>query len=264
MNSLDMPVVELPAGSCQFVATPIGNLGDVTLRGLAVLAAADIVFAEDTRHTRRLLARYGINVKLASFHDHNKTQQVPRILQRLRAGERVAVVSDAGMPAISDPGYTLIRALQEAGLSWSVVPGPSSVLTALVLSGFPTDRFRFMGYVPRKPGARDKFFTAALQAPDSVVVFESCHRIQATLSHIAALAPGRLVAVVREMTKIHEETLRGTADELLAVMTGPRLKGELVLVLSGRSPDEGDEIPSAARGGGATRRDDRQGRRGRR
>ncbi len=261
MSSLVLPVVELPAGSCQFVATPIGNLGDVTLRGLAVLAAADIVFAEDTRHTRRLLTRYGITAKLESFHDHNKTRQVPRILQRLQAGERVAVVSDAGMPAISDPGFTLIRALQEAGLPWSVVPGPSSVLTALVLSGFSTDRFRFMGYVPRKQGAREKFLTDALQAPDSVVVFESCHRILATLSHIAALAPGRSVALVREMTKIHEETLRGTADELLAVMTGPRLKGELVLVFAGRSPGEGDEETSTARGGVAARRSHRGDRR---
>lgn len=233
MNAIDLPEVEFPAGLCQFVATPIGNLSDMTLRGLAVLASADVVYAEDTRHTRLLLSRYGITTRLQSYHDHNKQRQVPLILARLREGERVAVVSDAGMPAISDPGFTLIRALREAELPWTVVPGPSSVLTALVLSGLPTDRFTFLGYPPRKSGARERFLAEALADPGSVVILESCHRIRGTLEQLAGLACERQLAVVREMTKLHEETLRGTAAQLLVAMTGARLKGELVLVLAG-------------------------------
>lgn len=233
MNNLALPEVEFPAGLCQFVATPIGNLGDMTLRGLAVLAAADRIYAEDTRHTRRLLARYGIGARLESYHDHNKTRQVPRIVERLKAGERLAVVSDAGTPAISDPGYALIRALQDADLPWTVIPGPSSVLAALVLSGFPTDRFCFLGYPPRRKGPRERFLAAALDRAETVVLLESRHRIRTTLEQLAGLQPERLVAVVREITKIHEETLRGTATEVLAGLVGPRARGEMVLVVGG-------------------------------
>ena len=233
MNALELPVVEFPPGLCQFVATPIGNLGDMTLRGPAVLAAADIVYAEDTRRTRRLLAHYGIRAKLASYFDHNKARQVPRIVAQLQAGQRVAVVSDAGTPAISDPGYTLIRALREHELVWSVVPGPSSVLAAIVLAGFPTDRFTFVGYPPRKSGPRGRFLTEVLLVPGSVVMLESCHRIRSTLEQLAGLDAARELALVREITKIYEETLRGTASEILDCLTGPRLKGELVLVLAG-------------------------------
>ena len=233
MISVPLPAVDLPPGLCHFVATPIGNLGDVGLRALAVLAAADVLYAEDTRHTRRLLDRYGLRVPLASYHDHNKAAVVPRIVARLQAGERVAVVSDAGMPCISDPGFTLVRALRAAGLVWTVVPGPSSVLAALVLAGFSTDRFLFVGYPPRKKGPRDRFLAEALAERGTVVVLESCHRIGSTLEMLAGLAPVRPLAVVREITKIHEETLRGTAAELLGLMTGRRLKGELVLVMQG-------------------------------
>lgn len=233
MTVLSLPEVEFPPGLCQFVATPIGNLDDVSLRGLAVLAAADVIYAEDTRQTRRLLARYGISARLASYHDHNKARQVPRIVEALRQGARVAVVSDAGTPAVADPGYVLIRALRREELPWTVVPGPSSVLAALLLAGFPTDRFTFVGYPPRKPGPRARFLAEALATAGSVVVLESCHRIRATLEQLAELEPVRELAVVREITKVHEETLRGTATEVLARMSGPRLKGELVLVLAG-------------------------------
>ncbi len=235
MKPLQLPEVEFPQGLCQFVATPIGNLDDVTLRGLAVLAAADLIYAEDTRKTRRLLARYGIGTRLASYHDHNKDRQVPRIVEALRSGARIAVVSDAGTPAIADPGYVLIRALRREGLPWTVVPGPSSVLAALLLAGFPTDRFTFVGYPPRRPGPRGRFLAEALAAPGSVVVLESCHRIRATLEQLAALDPGRELALVREITKLHEETLRGTASAVLQELSGPRLQGEMVLVLKGGS-----------------------------
>lgn len=232
--TIPLPAVEVPGGTCHFVATPIGNLADVGLRALAVLAAADVVYAEDTRHTRRLLDRYGVRASLASYHDHNKDRVVPAIVERLRAGQRVAVVSDAGMPCVSDPGFTLVRALGLADLPWTVIPGPSSTLSALVLSGFATDRFLYLGYAPRKKGQRRSFLEAALEEPGTVLILESCHRIRSTLEILAELDSGRPAAIAREITKVHEETLRGTAPELLEIMTGRRLKGELVLVLQGR------------------------------
>lgn len=242
MTSVPLPEVDFPAGQCHFVATPIGNLGDVGLRALAVLAAADVVYAEDTRHTRRLLTRYELRVSLQSYHDHNKARAVPAILERLQRGEKVAVVSDAGMPCISDPGFTLVRALDTAGLPWTVVPGPSSVLAALVLSGFSPDRFLYLGFAPRKKGARRKFLALALAEPGTTLIFESCHRIRSTLEILGELDPERRIAVAREITKLHEETLRGNASEVLALLTGPRLKGELVLVVQGTGGNrQGDD-----------------------
>ena len=242
MIQVPLPEVEFPGGLCHLVATPIGNLGDIGLRALAVLAAADIVFAEDTRHTRGLLDRYGIKVPLASYHDHNKARVVPLIVSRLKEGAKVAVVSDAGMPCISDPGFTLTRALLEEDLPWTVIPGPSSTVTALVLSGYSPDRFLYLGYAPRKKGQRRTFLEMALEEPGTVLIFESCHRIRSTLEILGELAPKRQVAVAREISKIHEETLRGNAEELLEILTGPRLKGELVMVLQG----QGGRRPKAA------------------
>ena len=234
-QSIPLPEIDFPAGLCHFVATPIGNLADVSLRALAVLAAADIVYAEDTRHTRRLLDRYGLKCRTASYHDHNKAQAVPQIIERLKDGQKVAIVSDAGMPCISDPGFSLARRLLEEEMPWTVIPGPSSTLSALVLSGFSPDRFLFVGYLPRKKGKRASFLEEAMQESGTVLMLESCHRITSTLEILAELAPGRTLAVAREITKLHEETLRGTPAELLQVMTGRRLKGELVLVLQGTS-----------------------------
>lgn len=247
-TTVAIPEVTWPAGSCWFVATPIGNLGDIGLRALAALGAADIIYAEDTRQTRRLLQRYDLHTPLDSYHDHNQDRALPRILDRLRAGERVAVVTDAGLPCISDPGFTLTRALREADLPWSVVPGPSSPLAALVLSGFPSDRFLFVGYPPRRSGARRTFLAETLAERGTAIVLESCHRIRGTLEVLAELDPARELAIAREITKVYEETLVGTAAELLAMLTGPRLKGELVLVLRGsqtnsasRADDDDDD-----------------------
>ncbi len=233
MITVEIPEQDVPAGVCHFVATPIGNLADIGLRALGVLAASDVIFAEDTRHTQRLLQRYGLRVPLSSYHDHNKVRVVPLIVERLRAGHRVAVVSDAGMPCINDPGFSLVRALQAEGLPWTVIPGPSSTLAALVLSGFPPDRFLFVGYPPRKKGQRRAFLEDLLSEKGTILMLESCHRIVSTLEMLAEVAPGRPVAVAREITKLHEETLRGTAAEVLPLMTGSRLKGELVLALQG-------------------------------
>lgn len=235
---LVLPDVTLAAGSCWFVATPIGNLGDITLRALAILAASDAIYAEDTRHTRKLLAHFGLSRPLEAYHDHNKDRAVPRILARLRAGESVAVVSDAGMPCISDPGFTLVRALREAGLPWHVAPGPSSTLAALVLAGFEPDRFMMAGYPPRRPGTRARWLQELLDLDCTVILLESVHRIRSTLETLAELAPARELAICREITKLHEETLRGPAETLLESMTGQRLRGELVLLLRGQSKIE--------------------------
>ena len=238
-GGLPLPSVELEAGSCWLVATPIGNLGDVTLRALAVLAACDVIYAEDTRQTRRLLSHYGLARPLEAYHDHNKDRAVPRIVERLRAGERVAVVSDAGTPCISDPGFTLLRALRAADLHWTVAPGPSSTLAALVLAGFEPDRFVYAGYPPRKKGARRRWLEELLDLEVTVILLESVHRIRSTLEILAEVAPGRELAVCREITKLHEETLRGPAGALLERLTGSRLKGELVLLVRGmaRKPE---------------------------
>lgn len=231
--TVPLPEIEFPPGLCHFVATPIGNLGDVSLRALAVLKLADVVYAEDTRHTVRLLQRYGLKCSLLSYHDHNKARVVPQIVAKLQAGQKVVVVSDAGMPCISDPGYSLVKALLAASLPWTVIPGPSSTLAALVLSGFSPDRFLFMGYLPRKKGQRARVMTEALDEPGTVIFLESCHRIASTLEILKEIAPERTLAIAREITKLHEETLRGTPDQLDALMTGRRLKGELVLVFEG-------------------------------
>jgi len=229
-----LPAVDLPAGSCWLVATPIGNLGDITLRALAILAACDVVYAEDTRQTRRLLTHFGLAKRLEAYHDHNEERAVARIVEQLRAGERVAVVSDAGMPCVSDPGFVLVRALRAAGLPWSVAPGPSSSLAARVLAGFEPDRFVFAGYPPRKPGARRRWLSELLELDCTVILLESVHRIRSTLEVLAEIAAERELAICREISKLHEETLRGPAAALLDLMTGPRLRGELVLLVRGR------------------------------
>jgi 16S rRNA (cytidine1402-2'-O)-methyltransferase len=240
-RSVPLPAVELEPGTCWLVATPIGNLGDVSLRALAVLEACDVVYAEDTRQTRRLLQHFGLAKQLEAYHDHNKDRAVGRIVARLEGGETVAVVSDAGMPCVSDPGFTLVRALRAAGHGWSVVPGPSSTLAGLVLAGFEPDRFVYAGYPPRKKGARARWLEELLELRCTVILLESVHRIRSTLEILNEVAPGCELAICREITKLHEETLRGDAATLLNLMTGQRLRGELVLLLRGKGEADGGE-----------------------
>jgi 16S rRNA (cytidine1402-2'-O)-methyltransferase len=190
--------------------TPIGNLEDITLRVLSVLREADVVACEDTRRTRVLLDRYGVNATLVSYHEHNERERSAELVRRMRAGETVALVSDAGMPLVSDPGYVLVQACVAAGLAVEVLPGPSAALAALVASGLPADTWRFVGFLPRKKGDLAKVFTA----PETVVAFESPHRVATALAALAAVDPAREVAVCRELTKVHEEVVRGTAAEL--------------------------------------------------
>ena len=216
--------------------TPIGNLEDVTLRVLAALREADIVACEDTRRTRQLLDRYGVSGTLVSYHEHNETQRAAELVPRMRAGAVVALVSDAGMPLVSDPGYVLVRACVAAGLAVEVLPGPSAALAALVASALPADHWRFAGFLPRKRGE----LVAALSAPETVVAFESPRRVGATLGTLAEIDPERPVAVCRELTKLHEEVVRGPAAELAARYAGEAPKGEVVLVIGAARPAPAD------------------------
>ena len=209
-------------------ATPIGNLEDVTLRVLAALREADVIACEDTRHARKLLDRHGVAAALVSYHEHNEQQRARELVERIRAGATVALISDAGMPLVSDPGYVLVRACVAAGLALEVLPGASSVLAALVASALPVDRWRFVGFLPRKRG--DLRRVLAEQA-ETLVAFESPRRVPATLALLAELDGDRQAAVCRELTKRHEEVARGPASELAARYAGAAPRGEVVLVI---------------------------------
>ena len=208
--------------------TPIGNLEDVTLRVLSALRDADTIACEDTRRTRVLLDRYGAGGDLVPYHEQNEDRQAGELVERMRAGATVALVSDAGMPLVSDPGYILVRACVAAGVAVEVLPGPSAALAALVASALPADRWRFAGFLPRRRGD----LRAALSEPGgTLVAFESPHRIAATLATLAELDPERPAAVCRELTKVHEEVVRGTASELAERFANSSTKGEVVLVI---------------------------------
>jgi 16S rRNA (cytidine1402-2'-O)-methyltransferase len=216
-------------------ATPIGNLEDVTLRVLRELQEADVVLAEDTRHTRKLLERHGVRAMLLSYHEHNEAKRTAELLPRLDAGERVALVSDAGLPGISDPGARLIAAALEAGVSVTVLPGPSAVETALVASGLVGERYQFVGYLPRGERALLALGEELGHWPWPVVAFESPQRLPASLSVLARVVPDRACAVCRELTKRFEEVARGTLSELAERFREP-VKGEVTLVLGPAEP----------------------------
>ena len=218
----------MPLAVC---ATPIGNLDDVTLRLLEELRIADVILCEDTRHTRVLLDRHGIaGAKLLSYHEHNEAKRIAELLPRLEAGERLALVSDAGMPGISDPGARLVEAALERGVPVTVLPGATAVDTALVASGFASDRYQFVGFLPRRAGALASLWHELGSWAHPVVAFESPKRLPATLRALADQLPGREVAVCRELTKKFEEVVRGPAAEVAARFAEPP-KGEITLVL---------------------------------
>jgi 16S rRNA (cytidine1402-2'-O)-methyltransferase len=214
--------------------TPIGNLEDVTLRVLAALREADVVACEDTRRTRILLDRYGVSAPLVSYHEHNEERRAAELVQRMRDGAVVALVSDAGMPLVSDPGFVLVRAAVAAGLAVEVLPGPSAVLAALVASALPSDSWRFVGFLPRKAGELRALFS---ERGGTLVAFESPRRVGASLAVLASVDPDRPVAVCRELTKLHEEVVRGSASELAARYAEAEVRGEVVLVV-GPAPAE--------------------------
>jgi 16S rRNA (cytidine1402-2'-O)-methyltransferase len=225
-------------------ATPIGNLEDVTLRVLRELGEADVVLAEDTRHTRTLLQRHGIEARLLSYHEHNEAKRTAELLPRLEAGERVALVSDAGLPGINDPGARLVRAAAEAGVGVTVLPGPSAVETALVASGLVGERYQFLGYLPRGERALQEMGSELAGWPWAVVAFESPQRLARSLRVLARVIPNRAAAVCRELTKRHEEVARGTVAELAGRFAEP-VRGEVTLVLGGAEV-AGDEAAAAA------------------
>ena len=227
----------MPLAVC---ATPIGNLEDVTLRVLAELRAAQVVLCEDTRHTRGLLERHGIAARLLSYHEHNEAARTAELLPRLEAGERVALVSDAGLPGVSDPGARLVRAALDAGVPVTVLPGPSAVETALVASGLVGERYQFLGFLPRGASALARLWEELRAWPWPAVGFESPQRLPATLRLLAAVEPERPVAVCRELTKRFEEIARGTAVELAAWFAEPP-KGEVTLVLGAAQVTTGEE-----------------------
>jgi 16S rRNA (cytidine1402-2'-O)-methyltransferase len=211
--------------------TPIGNLQDITLRTLDVLARVELIACEDTRHTRVLLDRHGISARLVSFHDHNEQQRIQMLLPLLREGRDVAVVTDAGMPGLSDPGFTLVRACAVEDIPVTVLPGPSSISTALVLSGLPADRFAFVGFLARGKAKLIEQLERFEGTGAALVAFESPRRIRASLAAVAERWPERPLAVCRELTKLHEEAVRGTGDEVLERLSDP-VRGEIVLVLA--------------------------------
>jgi 16S rRNA (cytidine1402-2'-O)-methyltransferase len=232
----------MPLAVC---ATPIGNLADVTLRVLEELRGADVVLCEDTRHTRVLLDRHGISAPLLSYHEHNEAKRTAELLPRLQAGQRVALVADAGLPGISDPGTRLIGAALDAGVEVSVLPGPSAAETALVASGFASERYQFVGFLPRRPSALRALWDELARWPHPVVAFESPRRLPATLRSLAEADEERQVAVCRELTKKFEEVVRGSAAEVAGRFAEPP-KGEITLVLGPRQPvDDTDEAAAA-------------------
>jgi 16S rRNA (cytidine1402-2'-O)-methyltransferase len=219
-----------PAGRLIVCPTPIGNLEDITLRTLAALRGADVIACEDTRRTGILLDRYGVKARLVSYYEHNERQRTPELVSRMRSGEVVALVSDAGMPLVSDPGFVLVRASVAAGLAVEVLPGPSAVLAALVASALPAERWRFVGFLARRRAELEE----VLREPDTLVAFESPRRIRSTLAVLAELDPGRPVAVCRELTKVHEEVVRGSAAELAERFgASGSVRGEVAVVIGG-------------------------------
>jgi len=215
------------------VATPIGNLGDIALRALDVLKSADLIAAEDTRHSGILLKHFGIKKPFISYHEHNEARRAPELVEHLTHGENVALITDAGTPGLSDPGLRLIRECIQRELPFTIIPGPSSILTALLGSGFSTERFSFRGFLPVKSGQRERELRSAADCDETIIFFESPYRLTKTLAACIDVMPDRHLCIARELTKKFEEFRRGIASELLAYYQAHRPKGEIVLVISG-------------------------------
>ncbi len=221
------------AGTLILVSTPIGNLGDMTPRAVETLKNVSAVLAEDTRHTRKLFAHFGIHNTLIAYHDHNKERVTPSLIERLRGGENLAVVTDAGTPGISDPGFYILRAAIAEGIPVGVVPGANAILPALLLSGFPTNAFVFEGFLPKKRGELERKLRSLEGERRTFVAFVSPHKLLSVLESIGRILPQRRIAVVREITKLHEEVCRGSAAEVLAVYGAGQVRGEIVVVIKG-------------------------------
>lgn len=233
---------QVGGGALYVVATPIGNPADISMRALAVLRDADLVACEDTRRAGILLAAHQIKKPLISHFEHNEARRVPDLVERLKSGARIALVTDAGTPAISDPGYRLVRAAHEAGIRVTSVPGPSAAIAALSISGIPSNRFAFEGFLPNRDGARRKALEALRSEPRTMIFYEAARRLGSTLSELGRiLGSDRDAAVIREITKTHEETLRGTLAQLSDRFAHQDALGEIVIVVEGAARKDGPE-----------------------
>ena len=221
------------SGTLYIVATPIGNLEDMTLRAIRVLKEADLIAAEDTRHTRKLLDRYDISTSLTSYHDHNKEEKAPVLVAKLLEGKNVALVSDAGTPGISDPGYFLINLAIHQNIPVVPIPGATAAIAALSISGLPTDSFVFEGFLPSKQGARTKRLEEIATEKRTMIFYEAPHRIIRTIEDMAAVLGDRKAVVTRELTKVYEEAIRGTLSEVLARLKTGTTKGEFTIIIHG-------------------------------
>ncbi len=245
MRELERHFAPLSPG-LYLVATPIGNLGDITVRALSVLASADVICCEDTRHSAKLLSHFAIRAKVRPFHEHNEDDERERILREVKSGKAIAVISDAGTPLISDPGFKLVRAAAADGLPVVVVPGASSVLAALASSGLPTDAFFFAGFLPPRSAARRARLAALAAIPGSIIVFEAPQRLREALVDMAEVLGNRPAVVARELTKLHEELLRGGLCGLAGTLEGRDVKGEIAVVVGPpEAADISDEVISA-------------------
>ena len=233
------------SGILYIVASPIGNLEDISPRALRILREADLIACEDTRQTRKLLDRYQISKPLISYHEHNEKERAAELLRDLASGKTIALLSDAGTPLIADPGYRLVEAARTEGIAVSPIPGPSALVAALSASGLPTDSFYFCGFLPAKRNARQQLLTDLRAIPATIVAYETPHRLLEALDDIAEVLGGRPIVLARELTKIHEEFLRGTAAEVRVTLAKrPSIKGEMVLMIGkGESLAEVDDTP---------------------
>ncbi|MBD2460404.1 16S rRNA (cytidine(1402)-2'-O)-methyltransferase [Oscillatoria sp. FACHB-1407] len=231
--------MDVKAGTLYVVATPIGNLEDMTFRAIAVLQQVDAIAAEDTRHTGKLLQHFQITTPQVSYHEHNRTSRLPDLLNRLQQGKAIAIVTDAGVPGISDPGYDLVKACVEEGIPVVPIPGASAVITALSAAGLPTDRFVFEGFLPAKGNERRDRLETLQTEPRTLVFYESPHRLRQTLDDMAATLGGdRSIVLARELTKLHEEFWRGTVEEAIAHYTTHEPQGEFTIVLTGAESNQ--------------------------
>lgn len=251
----------MPSGTLYVVSTPIGNLGDMTYRGVETLRAVGLILAEDTRHSRSLLDRYQVGTSVESYHEHNEARMTPRVLERLRSGEDVALISDAGTPLLSDPGARLVRAALESDVRVVPIPGPSALLAALVASGLDAERFTFFGFLPRKGRERAEAIASIVSLEHTAVLYEAPTRVAETLAELAAQGGASREAVIaRELTKQFEEVRRGTVEALARYYEDAPARGEVVIVIGGRvaaTIDEAElrERARALRATGATARD---------
>jgi len=233
-------------GRLFLVGTPIGNLEDITLRALRVLKEADLIAAEDTRRARKLLSHYDIHTPLTSYHGHNEREKAEALAAEVASGKVVALVSDAGMPGLSDPGFRVVEECARQGLTMEVIPGPSALTSSLALSGLPLPRFRYEGFLPRRRAERRSRLTFLLGEGEALVFYEAPHRVLQTLLDLAELAPERQVVVTREMTKVHEEVLRGRAEEVIEAFGESKPRGEFVVIVAPGGEEEAPPLPQLA------------------